>query len=112
MTTQMQPAEGQAQTDPSIQVLVAILDSIGVKWILPITWALRNGPVRFTEIQNRIKCPTESTRQALIRMQDEGLITRARFREVPPRVEYDLTDKGKALIPVIERLFEWQRAQK
>jgi DNA-binding HxlR family transcriptional regulator len=84
------------------------LDVLGDKWTLLIIRILIGGPVRFVEIERRLPgiC-TEQLRVRLKQMTDDGLIIRERFREVPPRVQYSLSDRGRAAIPVLDALAEW-----
>lgn len=64
--------------------------------------------MRFVEIERRLPgiC-TEQLRTRLKQMTDEGLLVKERFREVPPRVQYSLTERGRDAIPVLEALATW-----
>jgi DNA-binding HxlR family transcriptional regulator len=104
-------AAAKPYTDPS--PLTRALNIAGAKWVLVIIRELLDGPVRFVDIKRRIDArgsgrgiSTEQLRACLVRMTADGLLTRRRYREVPPRVTYGLTDKGRALKDVID---EWQR---
>jgi DNA-binding HxlR family transcriptional regulator len=69
---------------------------------------LATGPRRFVELQRVLPgISTEQLRSRLNRMVADGLLTRQRYREVPPRVEYDLTERGRALLPVLGSLARW-----
>jgi DNA-binding HxlR family transcriptional regulator len=86
------------------------LDLVGDKWTLLIVRDLAAGPRRFVELQRVLPgISTEQLRSRLNRMVTDGMLTRKRFREVPPRVEYALTDKGLALIPIIDGMREYGR---
>ena len=86
------------------------LDIVGDKWTLLIIRDLVGGPRRFVEIQRTLPgISTEQLRTRLARMVAEGLLTRARYREVPPRVDYELTEMAQALAPVIGALSSWGR---
>lgn len=67
-----------------------------------------DGTKRFGELQRAIEeiSPKMLTQQ-LKKMEKDGLVNRKVYAEVPPKVEYSLTDKGKALGPVMERIIEW-----
>jgi DNA-binding HxlR family transcriptional regulator len=66
------------------------------------------GPRRFVELQRTLPgISTEQLRSRLNRMVADGLLTRQRYREVPPRVDYELTDRAKDLLPVIGALSRW-----
>ena len=87
------------------------LDLVGDKWTLLIMRDLIGGPRRFVEIQRTLPgISTEQLRTRLARMVAEGLLTRERYREVPPRVEYELTAMARAAEPVIAALSAWGRA--
>jgi DNA-binding HxlR family transcriptional regulator len=84
------------------------LDLVGDKWTLLIIRDLAAGPRRFVELQRVLPgISTEQLRSRLNRMVADGLLTRQRFREVPPRVEYSLTDRARELAPVIGALARW-----
>src|SRR5690242_21118554 len=77
-------------------------DLVGDKWTLLIVRDLASGPRRFVELQRVLPgISTEQLRSRLNRMVADGMLTRRRFREVPPRVEYELTDRAYALMPII-----------
>ena len=87
------------------------LDLVGDKWTLLIVRDLVGGPRRFVEIQRTLPgISTEQLRTRLARMVAEGLLTRTRYREVPPRVDYELTPKARSLQMVIAALATWGRA--
>ncbi len=84
------------------------LDLVGDKWTLLIVRDLVGGPRRFVELQRTLPgISTEQLRSRLNRMVADGLLTRQRYREVPPRVDYELTARAKDLLPVIGALSRW-----
>src|SRR3954463_14698105 len=84
------------------------LDLIGDKWTLLIIRDLIAGPRRFVEIQRVLPgISTEQLRSRLNRMVADGLLTRQRYREVPPRVDYELTERSRELTPVLGALARW-----
>ncbi len=84
------------------------LDLVGDKWSLLIVRDLSAGPRRFVELQRVLPgISTEQLRSRLNRMVADGLLTRQRFREVPPRVEYGLTERAHELMPVLAALARW-----
>ena len=84
------------------------LDLVGDKWTLLIVRDLAAGPRRFVELQRGLPgISTEQLRSRLNRMVADGLLTRKRFREVPPRVDYALTDRARDLMPVLGALGRW-----
>ena len=69
---------------------------------------LAGGPRRFVELQRTLPgISTEQLRSRLNRMVADGLLTRQRYREVPPRVDYELTPRSRALLPVVGELARW-----
>lgn len=86
----------------------AALDVIGGKWKPLILWALGDNVLRFNELQKGLpgvnaKMLTKQLRE----LEQDGVITRTVYPEVPPRVEYAITDFGKTLIPILQALCNW-----
>lgn len=81
---------------------------MGDKWTLLIVRDLVSGPRRFVELQRVLPgISTEQLRSRLNRMVADGMLTRQRFREVPPRVDYELTERSRELAPVLGALARW-----
>lgn len=81
---------------------------IGSKWKLLIMRNLLVRPWRFNELKNSLdgisqKVLTDSLRS----MEDDGIITRTVYPEVPPRVEYALSELGESMRPIIKSMEEW-----
>jgi len=84
------------------------LDLVGDKWTLLIVRDLMSGPRRFVELQRVLPgISTEQLRSRLNRMVADGMLTRQRYREVPPRVDYELTQRARDLAPVLGELARW-----
>lgn len=84
------------------------LGVIGDRWMLLIVRELAFGPKRLSELQRAFPgLSTGALEQRLNRMGGEGLITRERFAEVPPRVEFDLTDAGRDLLAILGPVVRW-----
>jgi len=84
------------------------LDLVGDKWTLLIVRDLLAGPRRFVELQRVLPgISTEQLRSRLNRMVADGMLTRKRYREVPPRVDYELTGRSRELAPVLGELARW-----
>ena len=86
---------------------------IGSKWKLLIIRNLLQRPWRFNELKRDLtgisqKVLTDSLRS----MEEDGLITRTVYPEVPPRVEYALSDLGQTLKPILDSMVEWGNAYK
>ncbi len=78
------------------------------KWKLPILWHLRTGIKRFGELSRAIPAITQSMLSIQLKeLEEDGIISRTLFPEVPPRVEYSLSAIGKSLIPLIVSIEKW-----
>ena len=85
-----------------------ILDRVGDKWSLLVVATLDGEPLRFTELQHRIPGISQRMLTRTVRhLERDGLVTRTVFPEVPPRVEYELTARGRTLIGPAVALAEW-----
>lgn len=81
---------------------------IGGKWKILILWQLRNSLRRFGQLQRLIPGITKKMlTQQLRELEKDGLVSRKVYAEVPPRVEYSLTNTGRSLIPVLETISNW-----
>ncbi|GAA3038891.1 helix-turn-helix domain-containing protein [Streptosporangium longisporum] len=77
-------------------------------WSVVVVCALRKGPWRYGDLKALIGgISSKMLTQTLRRLQRHGLISRHAYPEVPPRVEYDLTDLGRTLLEPIEMLSRW-----
>jgi DNA-binding HxlR family transcriptional regulator len=85
------------------------LDVIGEKWSLLILRDLtRHGPLRFQELERRLPGVAPNTLSARLKaLEAQGVIAARLYESHPPRYEYVLTDKGKALGPVLKALYAW-----
>lgn len=78
------------------------------KWSILIIHNLEKGAIRFGELQRRLGDITQATLTKQLRMlEDFGLINRYVYSEIPPKVEYSLTDLGKEFLPVLEQFRVW-----
>ncbi|MDV7698043.1 helix-turn-helix transcriptional regulator [Chryseobacterium soli] len=86
---------------------------IGGQWSLAICCYLINGKMRFGELRKKIPTITERMLTLQLRkLEDNKIVTRTVFAEVPPRVEYELTSIGYKLQPIIETLEKWGNEHK
>ncbi|MFD4353685.1 winged helix-turn-helix transcriptional regulator [Nocardia sp. NPDC058518] len=84
------------------------LDVIGGKWKGMIVFHLSAGTARFNEMRRVMPHVTQRMLTAQLReLERDGVLTRAVYAEVPPRVEYELTDFGRGLVPIIELMETW-----
>jgi DNA-binding HxlR family transcriptional regulator len=85
--------------------VAATSELIGSKWTALIVHDLSEGPRRFTQLEHA--CPGISPRtlsERLHMLEQQGIVLRQGYPESPPRVEYELTEKGVALLPIIEEM--------
>lgn len=88
-----------------IETALEVLDG---KWSTLIIRELLGGPLRFNQIRTRLGDPSPKTiTERLRRMEYQGILTRTVFAEVPPRVEYTLTPRGRALEPILIAMLTW-----
>ena len=85
-------------------------EKLGGKWKLAIIYNLRNRNLRFGQLASLVdgvsrKVLTEHLRQ----MEEDKLIVRTVYKEIPPRVEYGLTQAGKDLMPLFQKIDDWVR---
>lgn len=81
---------------------------IGDKWKVLILRDLMNGTMRFGELKKSIGSVSQKVLTAQLRdMEEKGLLTRKVYAEVPPRVEYTLTETGYSLKPVLDAMWAW-----
>jgi len=80
------------------------------KWTLLIIRDLAEGRSRFCELERSLKGISPRTLSLRLRaLEEEGIVARCTYPEVPPRVEYALTEKGRALVPIIEDMRSYGR---
>ncbi|WP_020668807.1 winged helix-turn-helix transcriptional regulator [Amycolatopsis nigrescens] len=86
-----------------------VVDLVFSRWTTPILWALReHGRQRFTELHRRLPAITAKVlTQRLRQLERDGLITREHHAEIPPRVEYEISELGRSLSPVFAALVRW-----
>ena len=86
----------------------ATLHLIGGKYKALLLWHLTEGPLRFSELSRRVPEATPKMLTAQLReLEGDGLLTRTVYPEVPPRVEYALTETGRSLFPILSAMYDW-----
>jgi DNA-binding HxlR family transcriptional regulator len=84
------------------------IETLGSKWKILIVWHLRNHALRFTDLQKRMHGVNSNTLTFHLReLESQKIISRIAFPEIPPRVEYSLTEHGRALLPVFDAIRIW-----
>jgi DNA-binding HxlR family transcriptional regulator len=90
-----------------IDVTLAV---VGGKWKASILWHLAHGTMRFSDLQRRFADTTRKMlTQQLRELEADGLVHREVYAQVPPKVEYSLTDKGRSIHPILEQMCDWGR---
>lgn len=100
----------EKQLDDTDCPVTATIALFGGRWKLPILYILSKNTRRFGEIQARIPAISKKVLTNQLReLEADGLIGRKEYKELPPRVEYTLTDFGKTLCPLLIDIAAWQR---
>jgi DNA-binding HxlR family transcriptional regulator len=85
--------------------VAATAEIIGAKWTALLVHDLSEGPRRFSELEHSCAGISPRTLSERLRaLEDEGLVARHSYAESPPRVEYELTEKGAGLLPIINEM--------
>ncbi|MFF3326631.1 winged helix-turn-helix transcriptional regulator [Streptomyces sp. NPDC002889] len=89
-----------------------VVDIVFSRWTTPILWTLNEyGTQRFVQVQRRIGTITPKVlTQRLRQMERDGLVVRTYYPEVPPRVEYEISELGRSLAPLFATLADWSSA--
>jgi DNA-binding HxlR family transcriptional regulator len=88
--------------------LEAALDVVGGKWKVLILWALRSAPCRFGELRRQVTGISEKMLiQNLKELEQDQIVRRKDFQEIPPHVEYSLTSFGSSLYEALAPLCSW-----
>lgn len=88
--------------------LEAVLELLGQRGVYTILRSLQSGSLRFGALQQVTALPPRTLSLRLKELEELGLISRTEHHEVPPRVEYALTERGRGLEPALEALAQWQ----
>ena len=88
--------------------VAACAEIIGSKWTALLVHDLSEGPRRFTELEHScVGISPRTLAERLRALEHEGIVLRRSYAESPPRVEYELTGKGEALLPIIDAMREF-----
>ncbi len=83
------------------------LKVIGSKWTLAIIYSLEDGPKRFNDLQKALQVSPRTLSLRLQQMEQDKIISKKVFAEMPPHVEYSLTKKGESLEAIIRSMSTW-----
>jgi DNA-binding HxlR family transcriptional regulator len=102
------PAAAKAGRPASRCPAEATLAVIGGRWKVPILWHLFVETRRFSQLRRALGAVTQKMlAQQLRELERDGVVHRRVYAEVPPRVEYSLTDRGRSLKPVVDAMCKW-----
>ncbi len=94
--------------EPKVGCIAAAMRIIGNKWTALILRDLFESPKRFCQLERSVGSINPRTlSQRLDDLEAEGIITKQNFAEVPPRIEYTLTPKGRDLQPILRQMAAW-----
>ena len=94
--------------DATCCAVAACAEIIGAKWTALLVHDLSEGARRFSQLEHSCAGISPRTLSERLRaLEDEGIVERRSYAESPPRVEYELTDKGAALLPIIDAMREF-----
>ena len=84
------------------------MDRMANKWTMLIVWALKTGPKRFTALRDAVPGVTSQVlTRSLRELERDGILTRHYYAQVPPRVEYELTDIGRSMCRPVNAVRAW-----
>ncbi|MCX4640859.1 helix-turn-helix transcriptional regulator [Streptomyces sp. RPA4-5] len=89
-----------------------VVDLLFSRWTTPIVWVLEHhGRLRFNELQRLVPSITPKVlTQRLRQLERDGLVVRTYHAEIPPRVEYEISELGRTLVPVFQTLHGWSES--
>ncbi|WP_255563255.1 MULTISPECIES: helix-turn-helix domain-containing protein [Mucilaginibacter] len=98
-------AQNLKYSNCNMQRSMAIL---GTKWKPIVIWVLRERKARFGQIAASIHIISRKVLTTTLQeLEADGIITREEYKELPPRVEYGLTERGQALLPILRQIAQW-----
>ena len=84
------------------------LSVVGGRWPGLILWAIREKPKRFNKIKRELVTINDKMlSQTLKKLVEQGVVYRESYNEIPPKVEYSLTETGNKLLPILRLMEEW-----
>lgn len=110
MDTTLQPIASpeMESLEPKIGCIAAAMDIIGSKWTALILRDLAGGPKRFGQLEKSLTGISPRTlSQRMDDLEEHGIVSKQIYAEVPPRIEYSLTEKGVDLVPILKQMAIW-----
>lgn len=85
-----------------------LMDQLSDKWSICVLLSVSNGPVRFNQLKRTVEGVTQKMLgQTLRRLEANGIVERRAYPTMPMRVEYEITELGRTLMPIVEALQSW-----
>lgn len=104
----MNTQSAKLSLEPQVGCIAAAMKIIGNKWTALILRDLFSGPKRFCELESSVGHINPRTlSQRLDDLEENGIISKESFAEVPPRTQYSLTKKGEDLLPILQQMATW-----
>jgi DNA-binding HxlR family transcriptional regulator len=104
----MKTLSPKTKLEPHVGCIASAMDIIGSKWTALLLRDLFSGPKRFCELEKSVgNINPRTLSQRLDDLEAHGIITKKSFAEVPPRIEYTLTQKGNDLLPILKQMAAW-----
>lgn len=96
-------------TDPICPKFEQAIQLLGKKWMGLIIHQLLIQPKRFSELEQEIQLSGKVLSERLKELEQEGIVVRNVYPDVPVRIEYDLTEKGRSLQPIMDQVTKWSQ---
>ncbi|HXV30049.1 MAG TPA: winged helix-turn-helix transcriptional regulator [Sinorhizobium sp.] len=110
-TGMISPDEPCSPTEFELNEFRRAVNMVIGRWKIDILWVLLGGPMRFGELRRALPGITQHMLTAQLRaLEADRLVSRTAYAEIPPRVEYALTENSRALKPIFLALTDWARA--
>ena len=94
--------------EPKVGCIAGAMEIIGNKWTALILRDLMSGSKRFCELEKSVgNINPRTLSQRLDDLEAHGIVTKQTYAEVPPRIEYTLTEKGEDLLPILQQMASW-----
>lgn len=87
--------------------VAATVSIFGDKWTPLLICALTETTLRFSQLEEKTGVNPRTLSERLTRLEEEGIIKKIIYSEIPPRTEYSLTQKGKDLVPILQSMADW-----
>jgi DNA-binding HxlR family transcriptional regulator len=89
------------------QCVAAAVTIFGDKWTPLLIRVLVDTTLRFSQLQEKTGINPRTLSERLLRLEEEGIIKKVIYPEVPPKTEYSLTKKGEDLVPILQSMADW-----